>query len=577
MKVADLFCGAGGFSEGFRQAGFDVVLGLDDWEPAIRTHALNHPEAHHIQTDIEELETVEDIDEAIPEVDVIVGGPPCVSFSKANKGGNGDTSEGLNLIERFLRVVAWKKHNADLRYWCMENVPSAEKHIEERYTSEDLDLPDEVPDLEIPEPQRVVYNSAKFGVPQERKRVIIGEYPIPEGDLEEEDWVTVEDVFTALGVPLEPEQTEVVEDPLYDLELPLDEVTDHFYDTRIEEYKWKQARRLKQDHGYYGTMSFPEETDRPSRTVLATRTAFTREAMIFDAENDIEEGDGAYRLPTVREIACFMSYPITYQFEGGSESRKFKLVGNSVPPLLARAIAEEIKEAEGTALTERGPKHDVPDPELDLTQKPEEEREFKEPTKRQGKKFAWHVPHLKHRAFRPVLTNEDSSFDEEEYEWDAVLHKGIGQGMETYRTDKDEIREMIEERPVTVVDDDEQTSLYQGEVRERFDRFTTDLEQALLEELPDADRFQEVFVNRGHGDAMGPHEALEVTRELLDEHFPEDPFRDCGVDNEERTFELPDDEIPVRILVGFFACQFIADIVERGGYREEVEGRMVEN
>ncbi|MGC8547355.1 MAG: DNA cytosine methyltransferase, partial [Thermoplasmata archaeon] len=41
LTVIDLFCGAGGFSEGFHQAGFDVVLGVDNWRPACETHRLN--------------------------------------------------------------------------------------------------------------------------------------------------------------------------------------------------------------------------------------------------------------------------------------------------------------------------------------------------------------------------------------------------------------------------------------------------------------------------------------------------------------------------------------------------------
>ncbi len=42
LKVIDFFCGAGGFSEGFRQQGFDIVMGIEYWKPAIQTHNLNH-------------------------------------------------------------------------------------------------------------------------------------------------------------------------------------------------------------------------------------------------------------------------------------------------------------------------------------------------------------------------------------------------------------------------------------------------------------------------------------------------------------------------------------------------------
>ena len=63
--VADFFCGAGGFSEGFRQSGFKVVFALDNWDYARKTHKLNHPECDHaVNGDILALD-VEKINELI--------------------------------------------------------------------------------------------------------------------------------------------------------------------------------------------------------------------------------------------------------------------------------------------------------------------------------------------------------------------------------------------------------------------------------------------------------------------------------------------------------------------------------
>jgi DNA (cytosine-5)-methyltransferase 1 len=84
MKVADFFCGAGGFSEGFRQKGFNVVFALDNWKPAIETHHLNHPESNSVLMNILELDTPEKIDKIVPDTEVIVGSPPCISFSNSN-------------------------------------------------------------------------------------------------------------------------------------------------------------------------------------------------------------------------------------------------------------------------------------------------------------------------------------------------------------------------------------------------------------------------------------------------------------------------------------------------------------
>lgn len=108
--VADFFCGAGGFSEGFYQAGFNVVFALDNWAPAIQTHDLNHAKCKTLQLDILELDTTEKIDKKVPDVDIVIGSPPCVSFSNANKSGKADKSLGIKLIEQYLKIVLWKKY-----------------------------------------------------------------------------------------------------------------------------------------------------------------------------------------------------------------------------------------------------------------------------------------------------------------------------------------------------------------------------------------------------------------------------------------------------------------------------------
>ena len=52
MRVADFFCGGGGFSEGFRQAGFEIVFAVDKWAPAVNTYKGNKPGANVIQDDV---------------------------------------------------------------------------------------------------------------------------------------------------------------------------------------------------------------------------------------------------------------------------------------------------------------------------------------------------------------------------------------------------------------------------------------------------------------------------------------------------------------------------------------------
>ena len=61
LTVADFFCGAGGFSEGFNQAGFDVIFSLDNWKPAVETHDINHPNCDCKNMNILDLKTTEDL------------------------------------------------------------------------------------------------------------------------------------------------------------------------------------------------------------------------------------------------------------------------------------------------------------------------------------------------------------------------------------------------------------------------------------------------------------------------------------------------------------------------------------
>lgn len=106
--------------------------------------------------------------------------------------------------------------------------------------------------------------------------------------------------------------------------------------------QWQKARDLKQRHPYMGKMSFPENMNKPSRTIMATQSASTREAILYKSSNN-RVGDGEYRLPTVREAACIMGYPLDYQFFG-DESTKWRQVGNAVCVQLSFALAIKILE-----------------------------------------------------------------------------------------------------------------------------------------------------------------------------------------------------------------------------------------
>jgi DNA (cytosine-5)-methyltransferase 1 len=95
LRVIDFFCGAGGFSEGFRQMGFKIVYGFDHWKPAIDTFNYNFNLACEVKNILEFKYSIEEI-ENLPDTEIIIGSPPCVSFSSSNKSGNADKSLGGN-------------------------------------------------------------------------------------------------------------------------------------------------------------------------------------------------------------------------------------------------------------------------------------------------------------------------------------------------------------------------------------------------------------------------------------------------------------------------------------------------
>ena len=356
-SVLDIFCGAGGFSEGFRQQGFKIVMGVDRWQNAAQTFEHNF-ETQCIFKDVKDYYGSLNAIHNLPNTDIIIGSPPCVNFSHSNKSGKADKSLGISLIRSFFRIVAVKKHqkNSILKSWLMENVPNSIKYLKDSYTFEDLNLMDWARNngfkpnmiaIDLKDRSTLI-NSADHGTPQSRHRVIISE--IVEKDkpiqldkiLDPAEYITLGKIKNGLPVPNRFNFNDSVTDPLYpEIKLHLSELSDHFYDTGLYECEWRSSRFFKVNHPYMGKMSFPENEDRPSRTVTATFFKTSREALIYRSEYK-RKGNGEYRIPTNREIACLMGFPITFQFHG-SEGMKCKLIGNAVCPPVSSAYAKKLR------------------------------------------------------------------------------------------------------------------------------------------------------------------------------------------------------------------------------------------
>lgn len=359
LRVIDFFCGAGGFSEGFRQVGYEIIYGFDHWRPAVDTFNHNFHLNCEVKNILDFKNSIEEI-ENLPNTEIIIGSPPCVSFSSSNKSGNADKSLGVELTEIFLKIIAIKKHqpNSILKAWFMENVVNSKRYLQTAYTFKDLGLSawankNRISPLKIAidlYENSAVINSANYGSFQARKRVISGEIIrkgkliIPQtthsedGTDGKEKYLTIGQMKKNLPHPFTKYSDKIVNDPQYRLKILQNKLTDHFYDTGIYKVEWKFSEYCKTDHPFMGKMSFPENEEKPSRTVTATKITNSRESIIYKSEID-RFGDGEFRLPTVREAAIIMGFPITYQFLG-TDKTKWRLVGNAVCCSVSRAFAK---------------------------------------------------------------------------------------------------------------------------------------------------------------------------------------------------------------------------------------------
>ncbi len=162
LRVIDLFAGAGGLSQGFRQAGFAIVAGGDYDPDAAATYATNFPEAETIVGNVRDDEIRQAILNSARDVDIVVGGPPCQAFSQVRNHTRIIDDPRNSLYREFVRIVGAIRPKAFL----MENVPGmAQMGIREQ-VEQDLSL-----DGEYVVASQLV-DAAEFGVPQTRKRLL---------------------------------------------------------------------------------------------------------------------------------------------------------------------------------------------------------------------------------------------------------------------------------------------------------------------------------------------------------------------------------------------------------------------
>ena len=240
-------------------------------------------------------------------------------------------------MKRFLAFVKELRP----KYWVMENVPNLLPLLEEGMTE-----PDEftLGPGSVSIPNRKILDSAQYGVPQHRRRMFSGRFPTPPAThgRNAEPFVALVSILSTLPDPTMGADSgrSSVRDPVYPgLKFQATSLRDHFEDRRwkLSLYDRQRAKQQKTRHAVYGKMSYPDDIDRPCRTITATRTTGSRSTIV------VPFGTRNVRTLTMREAACAQGFPISYQFWATLMNDKDVLAGNAVPPPIARAIGEAIR------------------------------------------------------------------------------------------------------------------------------------------------------------------------------------------------------------------------------------------
>ena len=383
LSMVDFFCGAGGLSLGFIQQGFRVRLANDIEDVCIRTYRYNHPElpsGRVIQGDIKEI--VDRAEEYIgQDIDVVVGGPPCQGFSEANRQRVIDDPRN-KLYKYFVKAV----ERIAPRFVVMGNVKGMLKvadQVVEDYGK--LRAGRNGQNYSYLVDYRIL-NSQYFSVAQSRERLI---YIAVRSDVAREKNLTPGRIFDEIEAGCEGNKTYILMDALRDIRSleapriknqneidseacgkkidvnPFENHTNPYLDLinqgrkipfvfnhkarYLSDVNYEIYRRLDQgddatDEKIRDIMPYAHRNhcfkdkyykliaDRPSRTITAH--------LKMDCHSHIHPYQ--VRSLTPREAARVQSFPDDYLFLG-AYLKTYMQIGNAVPPVMARAIAQVIK------------------------------------------------------------------------------------------------------------------------------------------------------------------------------------------------------------------------------------------
>ena len=360
-RVVDLFAGAGGLSLGFEQAGFDVAAAVEIDPIHCAVHEFNFPHSAVICASVVELSGAQIRAKAGlsgSDIDVVVGGAPCQGFSMIGKRVLDDPRN--QLVGHFVRLVK----ELSPKYCVFENVRGLTlgKHV--RFLDELIEALGQA-GYRVLLPYAVL-NAADYAVPQDRRRLFL---------------IAARSDMVLPSYPEKASQSVSVQDAIGDL--PDADLFEQLLGSDSVRTRWttrsRYARRLRGMLADGGDFSHPRTFDKELLT-SSLRTIHTPLSMgrFIDTApgatepisrfrkldpaglcNTLRAGTdsarGAFTSPrpihpslprviTVREAARLHSYPDWFRFHM-TKWHGFRQIGNSVPPLLGRAVAGQIMKA----------------------------------------------------------------------------------------------------------------------------------------------------------------------------------------------------------------------------------------
>jgi DNA (cytosine-5)-methyltransferase 1 len=345
LHAIDLFAGCGGLSKGFMDAGFDIIVGVDNDKAALETFKLNHNGAIALNADLSEQETFDEIKKIADDknIDVIIAGPPCQGFSLSGPRNFDDERNKL-----YLAVIEMVKQFRP-KGFIIENVPG----MANLYGGEiKYEILKRFKDMKYNVDCKILC-AADYGVPQMRKRLIfmgvrddIGEVEFPKHKFTPKKYRTCRDAISDL--------------PSHEFELGTEE--DKYISEPQTEYQRLMRNNCTVLHNHVATnhtkmvkdtialvpeggnhKDLPEGWGESRKFNEAwTRYHGDKPSKTIDTGHRNHFHYKYNRVPTIRENARLQSFPDDFVFLG-TKTQQNRQVGNAVPPLLGYCLAEQLK------------------------------------------------------------------------------------------------------------------------------------------------------------------------------------------------------------------------------------------